>query len=286
MPAPNVLEEYVFSKLYFDPAGLILALDDGQIVGFAHAGFGSAPGKKDLSGDRGILSLIGVRPSHRRQGIGFGVAAPVRSIPEGSWGHDSPGRAPVPLNPFYFGLYGGSDSPGFLASDAAAEPFLKQHGYVPATTCLVFQRALQDPMAVVDVRFPSIRRRFELVAEPRSGVGTWWEECTRGPTEFLDIRLVEKGSERIAGRVLVWEMTSFSQRWQTGAVGVVDLEVRPDLRRQGLARFLIAALLRHLQDQLFAIVEVQMIEQNQAAIALFGDLHFQQIDVGRQYRKM
>lgn len=29
-----------------------------------------------------------------------------------------------------------------------------------------------------------------------------------------------------------------------------------------------------------------MIEQNQAAIALFGDLHFQQIDVGRQYRKM
>lgn len=237
LPAPNVLEEYVFSKLYFDPAGLILALDDGQIVGFAHAGFGSAPGKKDLSGDRGILSLIGVRPSHRRQGIGSELLRRCEAYLRARGAMTLLAGPQSPLNPFYFGLYGGSDSPGFLASDAAAEPFLKQHGYVPATTCLVFQRALQDPMAVVDVRFPSIRRRFELVAEPRSGVGTWWEECTRGPTEFLDIRLVEKGSERIAGRVLVWEMTSFSQRWQTGAVGVVDLEVRPDLRHRGWPGF-------------------------------------------------
>ena len=36
----DLLEQYVFAKLYFDYQGLILACDDGEAVGFAHAGFG------------------------------------------------------------------------------------------------------------------------------------------------------------------------------------------------------------------------------------------------------
>jgi ribosomal protein S18 acetylase RimI-like enzyme len=45
------------------------------------------------------------------------------------------------------------------------------------------------------------------------------------------------------------------------------------------------ALLRHLQDQFFSLVEVHTLENKQAAIALYDSLFFQKVDVGRLYRK-
>ena len=36
----DLFEQLVFAKLYFDYGGLVLAHDDGRLLGFAHAGFG------------------------------------------------------------------------------------------------------------------------------------------------------------------------------------------------------------------------------------------------------
>src|SRR4051794_15510490 len=36
----TLLEYFTFAKPYFDPAGMILAVEDGKVVGFVHAGFG------------------------------------------------------------------------------------------------------------------------------------------------------------------------------------------------------------------------------------------------------
>src|SRR5437773_8684958 len=66
----GALERCVFSKPYFDPAGLIVALDDGTPVGFAHAGFGPNGDESALDQTRGVLCLIAVRSSHRRRGVG------------------------------------------------------------------------------------------------------------------------------------------------------------------------------------------------------------------------
>ena len=61
--------------------------------------------------------------------------------------------------------------------------------------------------------------------------------------------------------------------------------VRPELRRQGLGKFLLAHVLRYLQEQFFGVVEVQCQQQNDPASALFRSLGFDQIDVGKSYRK-
>ena len=37
------LERYIFSKPSFDRNGLIVAVDEGKLLAFAHAGFGSTP---------------------------------------------------------------------------------------------------------------------------------------------------------------------------------------------------------------------------------------------------
>src|SRR5262249_11990691 len=64
------LERFVFSKPYFDRAGLLIAEEAGQVVGFAHAGFGPNEAESALDRTRGVLCAIAVRPSHRRRGIG------------------------------------------------------------------------------------------------------------------------------------------------------------------------------------------------------------------------
>src|SRR5437762_447614 len=59
----NLFEYGIFAKPYFDPNGLLLAEEDGQIVGFVHAGFGPNPAETGRSTDIGIICAIAVRSS-------------------------------------------------------------------------------------------------------------------------------------------------------------------------------------------------------------------------------
>jgi len=286
LPTPSALEEYVFAKPYFDPAGLIVAVEDGQTLGFAHAGFGPSPNESTLSTSTGVVCVLGVRPAYRRRGIGSELLRRSEAYLAGRGATAIFAGPTWPDDPFYLGLYGGSESAGFLASDADAEPFLLRRGYVCHAARRVFQRRLEEPINVADARFLVIRRRFELIAQPHRGAGTWWRECVLGPIDLLDVLLRDKATGEVAAHAAAWEMLGFCQRWGAPAVGIIDLEVREDLRRQGLARFVLVHLLRHVQEQFFALVEVQMSERNEAALRLYQGLGFQPVDTGRVYRKV
>jgi ribosomal protein S18 acetylase RimI-like enzyme len=285
LPTASALEEYVFAKPYFDPAGLVIALEDGEHVGFAHAGFGPNAGESSLSMSNGVVCAVGVRPGFRGRGIGAELLRRSEAYLAGRGATTIYAGPMRPFNPFYLGLYGGSESAGFLASDAVAEPFLARHGYLRHDTALVFQRRLEGAINVNDPRFLTVRRRFELVAQPRRGTGTWWQECTLGPIEVLDVLLRDKVSGTVAARAAAWEMLGFCQRWGAPAVGIMDLDVSPALRRQGLAKFVLVHLLRHVQEQFFSLVEVQANERNEPAVRLYRGLGFEQVDTGHTYRK-
>jgi ribosomal protein S18 acetylase RimI-like enzyme len=278
------LERFAYSKLYFDPEGLVIAEADGALVGFAHAGFGPNKTETKLSFTTGVTCLIGVRPGYRRRGIGSGLLERCEAYLRGRGARTVYAGGMRPLNPFYFGLYGGSDLPGFLASDQAAAPFLEAHGYAPEDTTLVLQRHLDRQIETVDPRFSAIRRRYEVQVTPRTGIDSWWHENTLGPMELLDFRAVEKLTGQPVARAGIWEMEGFSWRWNLPAVGILDLTVRESLRRQGLAKFLMSSIIKYLQDQYFGLVEVQTMERNQAAVNLYRGLGFEQVDFGRVYR--
>jgi ribosomal protein S18 acetylase RimI-like enzyme len=285
LPTASALEEYVFAKPYFDPAGLILALEEGVAVGFVHAGFGPNADESGLSTANGVICSLGVRPAFRNHGVASELLRRAEGYLSGRGATTIYAGPMRPFNPFYLGLYGGSESAGFLASDVAADPFLLSHGYLRHDAVVVFQRRLEGPINVADPRFLAIRRRFELLAQPRRGTGTWWREAVLGPIELLDILLRDKVSHEVMARAAAWEMLGFCQRWNAPAVGIIDLEVNADLRRQGLAKFVLVHLLRHVQEQFFALVEVQTNERNEAALRLYRGLGFEAIDTGRTYRK-
>jgi ribosomal protein S18 acetylase RimI-like enzyme len=282
--SPTLLEYFTFAKPYFDPAGLVLAEDDGRAVGFAHAGFGPTADGAGLSTEAGVTGVLGVLPDYRRRGIGRELLRRSEAYLRGRGAKELYAGPLSPLNPFTFGLYGGSQSAGFLESDPDARPFLERHGYRAAAGRRVFQRLLNSPVAVADARFPACRQRYELLAGPYRGA-TWWEECVAGPLELHEFCLQDRATGEKAARVVVWEMETFSRVPGVHSVGVVALDVVPPLRRQGLARFLLAQLLRHLIEQFFSMIEAHTAADDEAAMSLLRGLGFTQVDAGHQYRR-
>lgn len=280
------LEYYVLSKPYFDPAGLIVAVDDERPVGFAHAGFGPDSSQTRLCRETGVVCLIAVRPSHGRRGIGSELLLRCEAYLRDRGATTLCAGPTAPLDPFYFGLYGGSGSPGFLVSDAAAEPFLTGHGYQPIQTRLVLQRPLNGPIDAVDGRFPTLRRQYEFCGPLGiSGADTWWRESVLGPVELAEFRLEDRATGRAVARAGVWDMEAYWQSWNQHVFGITEVEVREDLRRRGLGRLLVSQLLRQLQEQYFNLAETQVPETDEAAVGLFRSLGFEQVDAGRTYRK-
>jgi ribosomal protein S18 acetylase RimI-like enzyme len=277
--SPTLLEYFVFAKPYFDPDGLIVAADGAKLVGFALAGFGPDGAGARLDATNGVIDLIGVIPAYRKQGVGGELASRAEAYLRRRGARSLSAGPMEPLNPFTFGLYGGSQSPGFLDSDAAARPFFEHRGYRPQETKLVFQRPLDRPPVVADARFGAYRPRYEIQVGPRGGT-TWWQECVFGPLELHDYRLIDKTTGRWAARAALWEMETYGPTWNEHAVGLIELETDPGMRRKGLAKFLMAQTLRHLHEQFFTVVEIQAPETNTAAVNLIRGLGFTQIDRG------
>ena len=107
----NLLEHAVLAKSYFDPMGLIVAEDEGKVVGFSHAGFGPNSAENGLEATPGVVCMVAVKPSHRRRQIGSELLRRAEEYlkTRGSVKYIAGGVRPI--NPFYFGLYGGADSP-------------------------------------------------------------------------------------------------------------------------------------------------------------------------------
>jgi ribosomal protein S18 acetylase RimI-like enzyme len=231
----------------------------------------------------GVLCALGVVPGHRRQGVGSELLRRAEDYLRRRGARELLAGPLAPRNPFTFGLYGGAWSPGFLDSDLLARPFLERHGYRAEEGCLVFQRALDRVHAPTDPRFLGHRQNFEILAAPHHA-GSWWEEAVLGPIDLVEYRLQEKGTGRVAARATLWEMDTFNQYWGENGVGIVDLEVAPEVRRQGLAKFLLSQVLRHLHEQFFSLVEVHAREDNAPAAGLLRGLGFGAVDTGRLFR--
>ncbi len=278
----TILERHVFAKPFFDPQGLILAEDDGRVVGFGH--FGGCQ-SEDGTEVHGVTCAVAVLPSHRRRGVGtqilyrgeeYLLQRGAKQLFAG--GHGS-------LSPFYAGLYGGSDSPGFLKSDGSAEPFFRRHRYSVKDVVLVMQRDLATPLRAIDPRFCELRNRYNIVMGSPRTLGGWWEECTMGCLEPIEFVVEDLASHELVARAMVWEMEGFSQRWGKPAIGILNFGVRDDLRGVGLGKLLMTHVLRQIQEQFFEVVETQTTEKNLVAQSLLRGMGFETVDRGQVFAK-
>ena len=211
---------------YFDPAGLIVAVEHGRIIGFVHAGFAFTPDLGGLNTQHGVICVVMVHPDFRRRGIGRELVNRAEAYLRSRGASRLQAGQTRGSDPFYFGLYGGSRLSGFLESDAAADPFFKKLGYLPTERHLVFQRELLeggDPAA--SVRLVTIRRKTELeIFDGHEDPRYWWYSLF-GWYDSLRFRLLVKDSKKPVAAVSAIGLDNYIQTWGARAIGLLDLWV-------------------------------------------------------------
>jgi ribosomal protein S18 acetylase RimI-like enzyme len=276
----TLLERYALAKSIFDPKGLTVALNDGNVVGWAHAGMSGNPFNTQPTG---VTCLVGVRPALRRQGIGTELLQRSEQYLRQRGAEILLAGGHWPNNPFYMGLYGGCESPGFLQSDEPAEPFLVKNGYHVQYKIRVLQRKLDQPMRMFDPRFVPMRQRFELQFGSPRRLMSPWHELVHGWVDPLQFVLNDKQSGGWVARTLVWEMDAFSFYWQRPSVGIFDFEVNPAYRRDGVGRYFLSLIMKYIQEQFFTLVEIQLDETNANGLDFLRSLDFEHVDTGQVF---
>ncbi|MGL4461143.1 MAG: GNAT family N-acetyltransferase [Planctomycetia bacterium] len=278
------LEQLLFSKPYFDAAGLQLAFDNRKLVGLCHAGFGCNDEETRLDPSMGVVGMLLVHPDHRRRGVGTELLSRAQQYLRARGSNVQYAGSMHPLNPFYLGLYGGSELPGVLDTDGEMTQFLLKRGYVVADTCHVYQRMLDRLPTLDDNRIPLLRRNVELLVEPTPTPLSWWHACTLGPMITLGYELIHRTNQAPIGTAWVWEMETYVRSWGVHSVGVTNFQIVESERRKGYGKLLLYSILKHLKEQGIGLVEVQTMERNQAARGMYDRLGFSQVDSGHVYR--
>jgi GNAT superfamily N-acetyltransferase len=281
-----LLEQRVFSKPYFDRRGLIVAESDGRLAGFVHAGFGCNTDGSDISTQVGTTHMLMVAPHEGRDEIAqqlltrseqYLIDGGARTLLAGSV---------YPANAFYLGLYGGSQSPGLLESDVENVRLFRDSGYEEIGRHGVMQRSLTAFRPVVNRQQMQIRRQYRVESEFDPQPTNWWEACTIGQMDRVRFRLVSRRDGGDCGSVVFWDMQRISGNWGVHTMGLMNLEIAPQLQRQGLGTYLVGEALRSMHEAGTSLAEAQMDDDNQAAVGLFEKLGFQAVDTGLVLRKV
>lgn len=281
----TLLEMFVLSKPYFDRRGLIVALEDERVIGFAHGGFGPTQLGDALSKDIGVISMLLVEEHPEQAQILAELIQHQEGYLRGQGAIDVRAGAHYPLSPFYLGMNGGSDIPGINSNDKLLCDCLLKSGYDEADRCYVYQLDLADFRPTVDRSIVQLRRQFNVIPQVNPKSITWWDYCAFGPADRIRFVLQPKPSGAACGEVTFWDMGPLSTRHSKTIMGMIRLRIAKDFQRRGLARYLIYEALKHLQSSGVQQIETQALRSEEPAQKLFEVLGFAKRGEGILFQK-
>jgi hypothetical protein len=283
------LDEFVFSKPYFDRDGLILAIEDGHPMGFVHAGFGPGDDYSGLDHTQGVTSLLLVASHPQAPQIASELLAASEDYLRARGATTLHGGGTNQLGPFYFGLYGGSGLPGVLATDENLTQVFERAGYERRVYCEVLRRELAAFRPPIDRNLMQIRRRFQLTQADDPLPAHWWEGCAFGHTDRLRFLLAEKSSRAVGGppsaSASFWDIEPLASSWGVHAMGLIDLNMQPELASPPVATFFLGEILRQLASHGSTLVEIQVPSGDNLLAETCRQLGFQTYNQGYCFRK-
>ena len=282
------LDTHALGAVNFDAAGLIVAEQDGRIVGFVHAGFGpelpvetTAPFR--LCREMGTLAMLLIEPGLEEPGLAAELIKAGENYLREHGAKVVYAGGQFPLNPFYWGVYGGSEGSGVLSEHDTFHRVLIECGYQPAATTVLLEADLtaaepRDPRAVI------IRRQTQVEFLDDALPVHWWQNVALGDFQLMKARLLLKPGGAEVAQALAWDMSWFGRRDGRTRIGLIDLRVAPEHRRKGYARFLVSDIFRRARDNMVTRVAVQTSSANEPALALYASLGFEQVEQAILYR--
>ena len=282
---PAVLEYLVLSKPYFDREGLIVAVENDQPIGFAHAGFGAAASGAELSYELGTTCLVMAVPNERDATIRQELLQRSEEFLSSKGASSLFGGCFGSLAAFYFGLYGGCGLSGVLESDEAQIKTFREADYEEVGRSLVLHRELAGFRPPVSRDMMQMRRQYQIerIGEPLPK--SWWEACKFGHIDPLGFQLMPRAGEAPGATVYFWDIEPLASTWGVHAMGLLELEIADAEHRAALASFLLGEAIRDLQSMGVTLVELHLPDSDSELIEICNKMGFQQLDQAIQFHK-
>ncbi len=282
------LDAHALGRVTFEAAGLIVAEKDGRVVGFVHAGFGpdlpvESAGPLQLCHELGTIAMLVVEPERNDRELVSGLITEAERYLRTRGAKVVYAGGQFPLNPFYWGIYGGTEGSGVLSGHQPFHGVLIERGYQPSGTTVLLEADLTVPEPR-DPRCALIRRQTQVEFVDDALAPHWWQCLALGDFELLDARLVSRSNGATIAHAQAWDMSWFGRIDSRSRIGLISLEVSPDYRRKGFGRFLVTEIFRHARESQIDVVAVQTAATNAPALAFYASLGFQQVEIATCFR--
>ena len=278
---PDVLEQHVLSKLYFDPAGFIIAEEGDRPVGFAHASFAPNEQGTKLDYSQGITCLVMANPHENHNELLDGLLEQSEKHLREKGAKRLMGGCAGRSNPFYLGMYGGSQLPGILASDPDRCLLYERRGYDQTSQVLVLHRRLSNFRPIVDRQQMQIRRQYQIRSSFDPLPTCWWDACVHSQLNCTHFEITARDSDTVVGSATFWDVEPIASSWGLHASGLLSFKMAAEYRSQGINVFLLGEAMRQLQSHGITVVEAQMSSDD----PMFGRLGFETVDIGTVFEK-
>ncbi len=282
------LDSHALGRPNFDAQGLIVAEADGQIVGFVHAGFGPDapidPAKPfEVNHEMGTIAMLLVEPDSNDSELVAGLIDEAERYLRKRGAKVVYAGGTFPLNPFYWGIYGGTEGSGVLSGHQPFHRAIVDRGYRPAGTTVLLEADLSVPERR-DPRGVLVRRQTQIEFEEDALPSHWWQCLALGDFQLLNVTLVSRTDGCALGQAQAWDMSWFGRDDSRSRIGLISLDVLPNYRRKGYGRFLVSEIFRRARENHVDLVAVQTSATNAAALALYASLGFQRIEEATCFR--
>jgi ribosomal protein S18 acetylase RimI-like enzyme len=276
-------DAHVVGSPVFEADGLIVAERDGKLVGYIHAGFGPEERGRPLrlSYEIGAVGMLVADPGD--PGLEDDLLAEAERYLRRRGATVVYAGGQYPLNPYYWGVYGGSEWAGILGVHDSFHRAVIRRGFEPVSSTVLLEADLSRPESR-DPRGFLIRRQTRLEVTEDVLPPSWWEELAIGDFRPTSHRLLSKTDDAELARATTWDMTWFGRGDGRARIGLTAMEVRGDLRRKGYGRHLVNEILRQARSQATAVVAIQTRSTNTAALALYQSLGFDPVETATLYR--
>lgn len=276
---PAMLEEMVFAKPYFDRHGFILAIDGARPVGFVHAALGASEDESGLSEDQGAICQLMAAPHAQKGEIEAELLAAGENYLRRKGVRQIFGGCRYPVNPFYLGLYGGSDLPGVLASDVSLANLLRAYDYRDCGRRLLLSRTLERFKPPVSGKLIQLRLTHR-VASTHVFPDTWWSACVWVHADWTRYELKRKNADDVLVSVTFWDVMPLAREWGVHVAGLVRIEDTEEAREAGLTTLLLSEALVQIQKQGVALVDAQTPASDASLAGLLRQLGLAEYDAG------
>jgi ribosomal protein S18 acetylase RimI-like enzyme len=280
-------DSLVCCKLGFERESLIVAEDESGIVGFSHSGFGPkepAGSSHKLDTSMGTIAMLAVAPDIHDSSLAQRLVDEAVSllVRRGAQVVYAGGRYPV--NPFYWGLYGGSELAGVLGADSTFHDAVRAYGFVAVSISVFLEIDVSLPEPF-DPRVAQVKRSFRVETEEGALLPGWWESLALEPFRPTRFQLTDKQTGHVAASCWTWEI-ALGMAVEDGyaRTGLINLEVEPAYRRKGLARLLISECFKHARTLRSDRLCVQTLDTNLPALALYLGRGFERVEHATLYR--